>query len=151
MSEIISRSTVTKVIENINSPLGFFVLCLFIIESFLASALIWSDLAPGHKFVCVWMAVVMFLVVVVLVFLLVWNRPTNLTFDKEAHLVDRRMVLYGSNEKQGVDVASLPKPNLTFDKEAHLVDRGMVLNGSSEKPGIDGASLPTTNVQHKEA
>lgn len=55
--------------------LGFFVLCLVIIESLLAATLIWSDLASGHKLVCVCMAVVMFFVVVGLGFALVWNRP----------------------------------------------------------------------------
>jgi len=40
----------------------------------------------------------MFTLVIVLVTLLVWHKPDNLIFDKEAHLVDRGKMLYGSDE-----------------------------------------------------
>ena len=41
----------------------------------------------------------MFTLVIVLVTLLVWHKPDNLTFDKEAHLADRGKTPYGSDEE----------------------------------------------------
>ena len=40
----------------------------------------------------------MFVVVVAVVTVFVWFKPDNLTFDKDAHLVDRGKISYGSDE-----------------------------------------------------
>lgn len=93
-----------KLIEAISTPLGFFVLALLIVESFLAAVLIGTELAAGEKMNCVLLGVGMFILVVALVGALVWFKPYHLTFDKDAHLMDRARVPFGSN--QGKESAS---------------------------------------------
>ena len=66
-------SAKVKLVEAITTPLGFFVLALLIVE---------------------------FVLVIGVVSVFVWNKPDNLTFDKEAHLVDRGRIPYGSDEEQ---------------------------------------------------
>ena len=73
--------------EVITAPLGFFVLALLIVETFLATALIANkNLAPSDVKICVFLGVGMFILVVGIVAILVWQKPDNLTFDKDAHL-----------------------------------------------------------------
>lgn len=48
---------------------------------------------------CIWLGVGMFLIVVAGVWLLVWARPSNLTFDKYAHLVDRGKITSGTEQQ----------------------------------------------------
>jgi hypothetical protein len=85
----------TTVIEAITAPLGFFVLALLIVETFLATILIGANFEPFQKLIGMWAGVGMFVLVTVLVFLLVWFKPSNLTFDKHAHLLDRGKIPYG--------------------------------------------------------
>jgi len=79
-----------KIIEAITAPLGFFVLALFIVEASLSVVLVASDLQPSDKAIGMYLVVGMFVLVSVLVFLLVWHKPRNLTFDKAAHLDSER-------------------------------------------------------------
>ena len=79
--------------------MGFYVLALLIAESFLATVLIFAELPTSERMTGVWVGVGMFALVIVLVTLLVWFKPDSLTFDKEAHLVDRGKILYGSDEE----------------------------------------------------
>jgi len=83
MSDSTSRD---KLIEAITAPLGFFVLALLIVEVFLSLVLVASDLQPSSKAIGMYLVVGMFVLVSILVFLLVWYKPRNLTFDKAAHL-----------------------------------------------------------------
>ncbi len=76
----------SSIIKAITSPLGFFALSLFIVEAFLATVLIFSDLSDSHKYVGMWMGAVFFLILVGGVFLLVWFKPTHLTFGEKSHL-----------------------------------------------------------------
>lgn len=80
-------------------PLGFFVLALLIVESFLAAVLLGAQLQPDQKMVCVWLGVGMFVLVVIGVWVLVLFRPWNLIFDKYAHLLDRGRIDYGDDEQ----------------------------------------------------
>jgi hypothetical protein len=80
--------------------LGFYVLALLIVESFLAAVLIFAEIPTSERMTGVWVGAVMFALVVALVTLLVWHKPDNLTFDKEAHLVDRGKIPYGSDEER---------------------------------------------------
>ena len=89
-----------KLVEAITTPLGFFVLALLIVEAFLGTVMVWAELEPASKITGMWMGVGLFILVVVIVGLLVFLKPENLTFDKDAHLVDRGKVPYGSNQKQ---------------------------------------------------
>ena len=80
-------------IEAVNAPLGFFALALLIVESFLAIALLGDCLAAPAA---LWTGVILFVFVVVVVAVLVWSKPENLTFDKEAHL-ERNKAAYGTD------------------------------------------------------
>ncbi len=77
------------IINSIRSPLAFFVLALLIVEAFLGTILIGSNIDQSLQRVCVWAGILMFTGVVVLVFLLVWFKPTNLIYDTEAALKAR--------------------------------------------------------------
>lgn len=91
----------TGVARAIRAPLGFFVLALLIVEAFLGSVLVGSDLTPEKKFYAVWIGVGMFLLVIVIVSILVWFKPRNLMFDQYGHLVDSgRIAPYGDNGKE---------------------------------------------------
>ena len=85
MSERLSSGA--RLIEAVTAPLGFFVLALLIVESFLAIATVGGGLEPQHQLLALFFGVGMFVLVVGVVALLVWKKPENLTFDKQAHLV----------------------------------------------------------------
>lgn len=92
-------STKYKLIEAIAAPLGFFVLALLIVESFIGAVLIGANLQPQDKIIGIWIGVGLFVFVTAAVFILVWFKPENLTFDKEAHLIDRGKTTFGTNTK----------------------------------------------------
>jgi len=75
-----------KIIEAVSAPLGFFVLALLIIESFLAIVLIGGNLDTVHKITGMWLGVGLFVLVTLAVFFLVWFKPENLTFNAENHI-----------------------------------------------------------------
>lgn len=88
-----------KLVEAITTPLGFLVLALLIVESFLGTVLLGADLQSSDQIMCVYIGVGLFIFVVLVVAMLVWNRPQNLTFDKDAHLLDRGRIPYGTNQE----------------------------------------------------
>ena len=90
------QRTSAKLIEAVTAPLGFFVLALLIVESFLAAALLRGGLAESVQITVLWMGVGLFILVTVIVALLVWMKPENLTFDKQAHL-DLAKAAYGTD------------------------------------------------------
>ena len=90
--------TGAKLVEAITAPLGFFVLALLIVESFLAAPLVLGGLDTANQLIALWMGVGMFFVVILIVALLVWKKPENLTFDKQAHL-DRSKAAYGTDSR----------------------------------------------------
>ena len=89
-----------KLVEAINTPLGFFVLALLIVESFLAAVLLGAKLADDQKMTCVTIGVCLFIFVVTLVGVFVWFKPLHLTFDRDAHLLDRGKLPYGTNQER---------------------------------------------------
>jgi len=94
MEDKTSRSEFIKTITN---PLGFYILSLLIVESTLSIILVASDLLPSDKAIGMYLVVGMFFIVSILVFLLVWFKPKNLTFDKKAHLdSDKSKAIYNS-------------------------------------------------------
>lgn len=95
-----SKAVWPKLIESINKPLGFFALALLIVEAFLATVLIGSDLKPEDKFYGMWIGVGMFLLVVLIVGICVWFKPRNLMYDQYGHLVDSGKIPYGTNLEQ---------------------------------------------------
>ncbi|HET6250084.1 MAG TPA: hypothetical protein VFE47_20505 [Tepidisphaeraceae bacterium] len=79
-----SAPTRVGLLNAINSPLGFYVLALLIAEATSGLVLVKSDLAAKDKFYGLVLSVGMFVLVVAVVTLLVWFKPENLTFDRDA-------------------------------------------------------------------
>lgn len=88
-----AQSNWKGIIAAISMPLGFFVLALLVVESFMGAVLIFSDLAPDHKFWGMLCGVGMFVLVVWVVRDLVIRCPKNLMYDAESHLKDRPEVI----------------------------------------------------------
>ena len=93
----------SRIIETITAPLGFFVLALLIVEGFLGTVLIWADLEKPHKVTGMYLGVGMFVLVTLLVSVLDWFKPDNLTFDKEAHLRERGKPPFGTDQITVID------------------------------------------------
>ena len=91
-----NTSVWVKIIEAVTAPLGFFVLALLIVEAFLASVMIGGNLSEANQMTGVWIGVCLFIIVTIAVWILVWFKPQHLTFDKEAHLIDRGKVPFGT-------------------------------------------------------
>lgn len=72
--------------KSISTPLGFFVLSLLIVETFLGTVTTVSPLSGNERFLLILLGVGMFVMVVLIVSAFVWFKPDNLTFDKDAHL-----------------------------------------------------------------
>lgn len=101
-------SSVVRIIEAVDKPLGFFVLALLIVEVFLILVLVLaSDIDASARINFVWAGIALFLVVVLVVTLIVWFKPTNLTFTERGSLQQMRLEAYGSSHRQ-VPVGSLP-------------------------------------------
>ena len=102
-----------RIIESITAPLGFFVLALLIVEGFLGTVLVWADLEKTGEVAGMYLGVGMFVLVVLLVFILVWFKPDNLTFDKEAHLRERGKPPFGTEQAPaiGPDKLVLTEPD----------------------------------------
>lgn len=86
-------------IEAITTPLGFFVLSLLIVETFLGSAFFSSGIDAKDKITCIWLGVSLFVFIVLVVAVLVWFKADHLTFDNKSHLIDRgKMPVYGTSD-----------------------------------------------------
>jgi hypothetical protein len=88
--------------ESIDKPLGFYVLALLIVESFIATVA-WR--AGAERAILPWglgLGVGMFVYVTFLVTLLAWHKPHVLTFDRDAHLRDRKLNAPFGNERKPV-------------------------------------------------
>ena len=106
-----------RIIQAVTAPLGFFVLALLIVESFLGAVLVGGNLERPDKITGMWLGVGLFVLVVAVVFVLVWFKPENLTFDKDAHLVNKGKAPYGSDRKIVKDIdALLPSEANTASK-----------------------------------
>ncbi|MBE3143934.1 MAG: hypothetical protein IMZ61_08425 [Planctomycetes bacterium] len=104
-------------IEAISAPLGFFVLALLIVETFLTSIPIIGKFEKADLIKVIWIGVGMFVLVTAAVWILVWFKPTQLTFDKEAHLLDKgKIPPYGSDTHHVSDPRALQATSLK-DKE----------------------------------
>lgn len=97
----------SQIIEAITAPLGFFVLALLIVEAFIATILIGATLENSDKVNGMYLGVGLFIFVTLIVALLVWYKPDNLTFDKEAHLRNRGKPPFGSDTNPETSGASL--------------------------------------------
>lgn len=91
-----SRSGWSRIIEAIDKPLGFYVLALLIVESFLTIVITVADLEPRVKEFGMWAGVGLFLAVVAVVTLCVWFKPTHLTFTERGSLIEMGKASYGT-------------------------------------------------------
>jgi hypothetical protein len=89
----------SAIIKGIDNPLGFFVLALLIVEAFLTLVLTYADIKDEVKPTFIWIGCILFIIVVVMVCLLVWFKPENLTFDRNAHL-NRGKEQFGSDQQK---------------------------------------------------
>jgi len=88
-----------QVVRAVGAPLGFFVLALLIVEAFLATVLVFADFTSTERVIGMWAGVGLFLIVTFIVGLLVWHKPQNLTFDREAHLIDSGKIPFGTESQ----------------------------------------------------
>lgn len=80
-----------NLIRAITAPLGFFVLCLLIVELFIASVIIGAQTALKDEISnFLYLGVGMFIFVIGIVSFVVWARPENLTFTEAGHLQMKR-------------------------------------------------------------
>lgn len=92
------QRTRDKVVEAITAPLGFYVLALLIVETFLGAAFLGGNFDTEGQFTVVYIGAGLFVFVVLVVTTLVCFKPENLTFDKEAHL-ELSKAAYGTDSK----------------------------------------------------
>ncbi len=86
----------SRVIQAIHSPLGFFVLALLIVETFLLGAGIWFGLSEGWKITAIGVGVALFVFVFLTVVWLVVNYPQNLVFSEESHIRFAALRIFGT-------------------------------------------------------
>ena len=81
-----SATSRTEILQQVKTPLGFYVLTLLILESTLSLVLTCSKLTEEHVWRGFLWMVVMFIGVVLLVTVFVWFKPQGLLFEKEQYL-----------------------------------------------------------------
>lgn len=107
-SMISSRS---RIVRAAHSPLGFFVLALLIVETFLLGSGTWFGLSEMWKITAICIGVVLFLVVFGTVVWLVIAYPQNLVFGEESHVQYAAMKMFGTESRliTGHDLNALPQ------------------------------------------
>lgn len=100
----------TKAVQAVHSPLGFFVLALLIVESFLFGTGTWFGLPEPWKIAAIGIGVLLFLAVFGTVVWLVVKYPQNLVFSEESHVQFAAMKMFGSESHilTGRDLQALP-------------------------------------------
>ncbi len=109
----------SDIIHAITSPLGFFALSLLIVEGFLTITLIFSNLDPRSKLWGMIIGAGLFFLVVIVVFVLVWFKPENLTFGENSHLKRLEMKEWGTSDepKKKLEIEGVSsKPNVEPNK-----------------------------------
>ena len=106
-SMISSRS---RIVRAAHSPLGFFVLALLIVETFLLGSGSWFGLSEQWKIASISIGVFLFLVVFGTVVWLVIAYPQNLVFGEESHVQFAAMKMFGTESRliTGNDLNALP-------------------------------------------
>lgn len=84
------RPTRVRLIELIDRPLGFYVLSLLIVETFIGVV---AGLGRANLIAIqlgLWLGVGMFVYITLTVSIIVWVKPHVLTFDRDAHFRERK-------------------------------------------------------------
>lgn len=85
----------------IRTPLGFYALSLLIVEGFLGTVIVATDLPLGIKILGIWIGAALFVLVILTVALFAWFKPTNLMYDQYGHLVESgQLAPFGNNGKE---------------------------------------------------
>lgn len=100
----------SKAVRAAHSPLGFFVLALLIVETFLWGAGTWFGLTEPWRITAIGVGVLLFLVVFGTVVWLVIAYPQNLVFSEESHVQFAAMKMFGTESHliTGHDLEALP-------------------------------------------
>ncbi len=100
----------SRAVQAVHSPLGFFVLALLIVESFLFGAGTLFSLSEAWRIAAIGVGVVLFLIVFGVVAWLVVHYPQNLVFSEESHVQFAAMRMYGTESRvlTGRDAEALP-------------------------------------------
>lgn len=100
----------SKAVQAVHSPLGFFVLALLIVETFLFGTGTWFGLPEPWKIAAIGVGVLLFLIVFGTVVWLVIAYPQNLVFSEESHIQFAAMKMFGSESHllTGRDLEALP-------------------------------------------
>ncbi len=89
----------SKAVQAVHSPLGFFVLALLIVETFLLGTGIWFGLSAEWKLAAIGVGVILFLIVFGTVVWLVVAYPQNLVFSEESHVQYAAMKMFGTEAR----------------------------------------------------
>ena len=116
----------SKAIQAVHSPLGFFVLALLIVETFLFGTGGWFDLPEPWKLAAMGVGVGLFLIVFATVVWLVVKYPQNLVFSEESHVQFQAMKVFGSDENLIThrDLEALPPESTPHDTTGQLSGPG---------------------------
>lgn len=100
----------SRAVQAVHSPLGFFVLALLIVETFLFGTGTWFGLPESWKITAIGVGVLLFLIVFGTVVWLVVAYPQNLVFSEESHVQFAAMKMFGSDSHliTGRDLEALP-------------------------------------------
>lgn len=88
-----------KIISYVRSPLGFYVLALLIVETFLLGAGTWFGFSPETRILAMIIGVLLFIGVVATVTVLVIKFPTALVFSEDSHLEWESIQVFGDNSR----------------------------------------------------
>ena len=132
-SKIKSRE---KMIKAVGAPLGYFVLALLIVETFLGAALVGGNLDATLQLICIIAGIAMFFTLTFAVCLFVWFKPLNLIFDRDAHLKKGISSLTLSHTLTESVTLRLEAGNATPEQVKELYDSYLSLQNAIGEPGI---------------
>lgn len=109
-----------KLIEAINKPLGFYVLSLLIVETFIGLVVGFKDWSEQYRFYGLLLGVGMFVYITLIVSLLVWFKAKNLVFDQAHHIKEQKNIPYGTSKKPVRDISNIPAQEPSIRKTTDI-------------------------------
>lgn len=100
----------SKAVQAVHSPLGFFVLALLVVETFLFGTGMWFNLSEPWRIAAIAVGVLLFLIVFGTVVWLVVSYPQNLVFSEESHVQFAKLKMFGTESHliTGGELEQLP-------------------------------------------
>lgn len=134
------KSDPSNILKIISAPLGFFVLALLIVETFLGATLFSGQVPPVSIFHCIYLGVGMFVLVVLIVAAIVWYKPGHLTLDKDGHLTllknERRQTRM---QHVPSEVAAITASPSAIDAKTPIAETDLFVVIDIQNDFIDGA------------